>query len=61
MLPTTLWGFVIIAGPILLIAAMVYAMYRNKTQANQVPKDVTERATRELHERINREDQQGGS
>lgn len=51
-----LWAFVIVGGPILLIAVMGYAMYRNKTQKNQVPIERTEQATRELREELNRED-----
>lgn len=56
---TELWMFVVIGGPILLGIALLYAIFRNKTQPDQVSKAITERATGDLYERVNREDREG--
>jgi hypothetical protein len=51
-----LWGIITIVGPILLGAALLYALLRNKFQKNKPPIEVSERAARDLHETLNEED-----
>ena len=51
-----LWGVITIGGPILFMAAVLYAVLRNKFQRNQPPKEVSERGARELREKLNEED-----
>ena len=40
-----IWGFVVIAGPIILLAAIVFGWLKNRK--SRVPEAVTEQATRE--------------
>jgi hypothetical protein len=58
---TSLWAFMIIGGPILLGLVLIYAVIKNKTSRGRQPESVTEQATRDLRDRLNREDQRGGS
>lgn len=60
-MPTEIWGFVIIGGPILLGLVIAFALYRNKARRSKTSVDVTERAARELREQLDREDASGGS
>lgn len=47
MIGDSLWSFLIIAGPIVLMAALAFAMLRNRRTPRQEAK--TEAATRELY------------
>lgn len=50
------WAFVVIGGPILLGAAIFYALLRNRFQRDQPPEEVSERGARRLYEELDRED-----
>ncbi|OJY68569.1 MAG: hypothetical protein BGP16_04785 [Sphingobium sp. 66-54] len=52
----TLWTIVTIGGPILLGLALLYAILSNRFRRNKAPREVTERAAKELHEELNEED-----
>ena len=41
------WGIITIVGPLLLLAALAYAVLRNR--GSKVSRDETERATRDLY------------
>lgn len=58
---TSLWAFMIIGGPILLGLVLIYAVVKNKTSRGRQSKSVTEQATRDLRDKLNQEDQRGGS
>ncbi|KQN92473.1 hypothetical protein ASE95_07060 [Sphingomonas sp. Leaf231] len=49
-----LWSFVVIAGPIILVAALLFAMLRNRRTPRQEAR--TEQATRELYKQQSAED-----
>ena len=49
-----LWSFVVIAGPIVLVAALAYAMLRNRRTPHAEAR--TEEATRELYKQQSAED-----
>jgi hypothetical protein len=50
-----LWSFVVIVGPIILVAALLFAMLRNRKRS---PREEarTEQATRELYKQQSAED-----
>jgi len=50
-----LWSFVVIVGPIILVAALLFAMLRNRKRS---PREEarTEKATRELYKQQSAED-----
>ncbi len=50
-----LWSFVVIAGPIILVAALLFAILRNR---GRTPREEarTEQATRELYKQQSAED-----
>jgi hypothetical protein len=48
------WGFVIIGGPVLFAAVLIWAMLHNRTSKAQLRR--TEEATRRTHEEQKRED-----
>lgn len=50
-----LYGAMTIVGPILLLAALAYAMLRNRRRT-PADRERTEQATRELREQLSRED-----
>ncbi|MDC0886718.1 hypothetical protein OAS19_02880 [Altererythrobacter sp.] len=50
----SIWSFITIAGPILLIAALIYAWTRNRG-ASDATNRKAERGARELRENIERE------
>lgn len=56
-----LWGVMTVIGPILLGAALIWALMRNRQQRTRKSKELTEKATRDLYEQLDREDKQGGS
>ena len=49
----SIWGIATIVGPIILLAAIAWAIIRNKQ--SRVPKDVTESATKRLYEAEDRD------
>lgn len=49
-----LWGVITIVGPILLAAALLYAIVTNRKRS-KAQRDLTERATREQYERTDPE------
>jgi preprotein translocase subunit YajC len=53
-----LWGVMTILGPVLLLAALTWAMVRNRQQRMPESQELTERATRELYEQLDSEDKQ---
>ncbi len=55
-MPTEIWGFVIIGGPILLGLVLGWALWRNRQQRTRESVEETERATRSLREELDRED-----
>lgn len=55
-MPTEIWGFVIIGGPILLGLVLGWALWRNRQQRTRESVEETERATRNLREELDRED-----
>ncbi|HEX5536293.1 MAG TPA: hypothetical protein VFX27_03790 [Sphingobium sp.] len=55
-MPTEIWGFVIIGGPILLGLVLGWALWRNRQQRTRESVEETERATRRLREELDRED-----
>ena len=50
-----LWSFVVIAGPIILVAALLFAMLRNRKRSPREEAH-TEQATRELYKQQSAED-----
>jgi hypothetical protein len=55
-MPGTFWGLMTIVGPILLGLALLWAILHNRRSSRE--KAETERATRELYERQDREDKE---
>jgi hypothetical protein len=53
-----LWGVMTILGPVLLLAALVWAVVRNRQQRTAESQELTEKATRELYEQLDSEDKQ---
>ncbi|HEU0067366.1 MAG TPA: hypothetical protein VFQ57_09025 [Sphingomonas sp.] len=53
------WGFVVIAGPIILLAAIITGWWKNRTRS-RVPLERTEAATREFRERQSAQDRREG-
>ena len=51
-----IWGFVVIAGPIILGLALLYALLRNRADRSGI--DRTEAATRELYREENEADRE---
>lgn len=49
-----LWSFVVIAGPIILVAALLFAMLRNRRKPHEEAR--TEQATHELYKQQSAED-----
>ncbi|MDR6789105.1 hypothetical protein J2Y58_002474 [Sphingomonas sp. BE138] len=49
-----LWSFVVIAGPIVLVAALLFAMLRNRRSPREEQR--TEEATRDLYKQQSAED-----
>ncbi|WP_022684679.1 hypothetical protein [Sphingomonas phyllosphaerae] len=49
-----LWSFVVIAGPIVLVVALLFAMLRNRRTPRQEAQ--TEQATRELYKQQSEDD-----
>jgi hypothetical protein len=54
MMGDSLWSLVVIAGPIVLVAALLFAIVRNRRTAREEAH--TEQATRELYKRQSAED-----
>ena len=54
MIGDGLWSFVVIAGPIILVAALLFAMLRNRRKPHEEAR--TEQATRELYKQQSAED-----
>ncbi|MGX7895683.1 hypothetical protein [Tsuneonella sp. HG222] len=54
----SIWGWVTIAGPILLLVVVIWVWQRNRS-ASQGTVDRAERGARELREGLNREDTRG--
>jgi hypothetical protein len=50
----SLWSFVVIAGPIILVVALLFAMLRNRRKPHEEAQ--TEQATRELYKQQSAED-----
>ncbi len=50
------WAFVVVGGPILLGAVILFALLRNRFQRNQPPEEVSEKGTRELYEELDQRD-----
>ncbi len=50
------WSFVIIGGPILLAAVLLYALLRDRFQRHKLPRGLTEQGARRLRQSLNRED-----
>jgi hypothetical protein len=55
-MPGTFWGLMTVIGPILLGLALLWAVLHNRRSPRE--KAETERATRELYERQDREDKE---
>lgn len=53
-----IWSLAVIVGPILLIIVLLWAMFRNRS--SRASMDHTERATRELYEREERDAEREG-
>jgi hypothetical protein len=53
-----LWGVMTILGPVLLLAALTWAMVRNRQQRTPESQELTERATRELYEQLDSGDKE---
>ena len=51
---SSLWGLITVAGPIVLIAVLAWAMLSNRR--SRKAEQQSEAATRELYKRIDRED-----
>lgn len=56
----SLWGVITVIGPILLAAALFWALLRNRQQRSRRSIEQTEKATRQLYDELHREDKQGG-
>lgn len=58
---TSIWGLVIIGGPILLGLVLIFVILSNRKHREPTEIARNEQATRDLRERLNEEDKAGGS
>ena len=52
------WAFVLIGGPILLLAVLAWAKFRNRKTSHRNP--VSERGSRDLYRELNERDEKQG-
>lgn len=57
---TTLWFFTVVVGPLLLLAAIIYATMRYRNRDKRLD-PVSDQAARNLRHQLEREDSTGGA
>lgn len=56
-----LWSLLTVLGPVLLGLVLIWALIRNRKERTAQSEARTESGTRNLYDRLDREDHQGGS
>jgi len=54
----SLWLLVTVVGPILLAAALAYAIFRNRQETRPGDEERSDRAVKALRDQLNREDEE---